>query len=177
MRFAFLPAALLLSCSILGSGFPALAQNRGNNNSQFYDGARRGSQGGNYGGGRYHDHHYDNRDQGGIGPGKGALIGGAAGAVLGAAFGGVQGSLITGAAGAGIGGKEPRRDSSPLSKPWRSFPRKSAAVVLPDKETVGREFGEYIKAQAKLDRDQLLYVIVDRAVRKYGTAPAAGGSK
>ena len=102
MRFAFLPAALLLSCSILGSGFPP-AQNRGNNNSQFYDGARRGSQGGNYGGGRYHDHHYDNRDQGGIGPGKGALIGGAAGAVLGAAFGGgVQGSLITGAAGAGL---------------------------------------------------------------------------
>ncbi len=50
-------------------------------------------------------------------------------------------------------------------------------LVLPDKETVGREFGEYIKAQAKLDRDQLLYVIVDRAVRKYGTAPAAGGSK
>ena len=51
MRFAFLPAAVLLSCSILGSGFPTLAQNRGNNNSHFYDGARRGSQGGNYGGG------------------------------------------------------------------------------------------------------------------------------
>ena len=45
MRFAFLPAALLLSCSILSSGFPTLAQNRGNNNSQFYDGARRGAQG------------------------------------------------------------------------------------------------------------------------------------
>ena len=104
MRFAFLPAALLLSCSILGSGLPTLAQNRGNNNSQFYNGARRGAQGGNYGGGHYHDNHYDNRNQGGIGPGKGALIGGAAGAVLGAAFGGgVKGSLITGAAGAGIG--------------------------------------------------------------------------
>jgi len=104
MRFASLPAAVLLSCSILGSGFPALAQNRGNNNSQFYNGARRGYQGGIYGGGKYHDHHYDNRNQGGIGPGKGALIGGAAGAVLGAAFGGgVKGSLITGAAGAGVG--------------------------------------------------------------------------
>jgi hypothetical protein len=50
-------------------------------------------------------------------------------------------------------------------------------LVLPDSETVGREFGEYIKAQAKTDRDQLLYAIVDRAVRKYGTKPAAGGSK
>ncbi len=50
-------------------------------------------------------------------------------------------------------------------------------LVLPDKETVGREFGEYIKTQAKADHDQLLYSIVDRAVRKYGTKPAAGGSK
>jgi hypothetical protein len=50
-------------------------------------------------------------------------------------------------------------------------------LVLPDKESVGREFGDYIKAQARTDHDQLLYAIVDRAVRKYGTAPAAGGSK
>ncbi len=50
-------------------------------------------------------------------------------------------------------------------------------LVLPDKETVGREFGEYIKAQARADHDQLLYAIVDRAVRKYGTAAPAGGSK
>jgi hypothetical protein len=42
-------------------------------------------------------------------------------------------------------------------------------LVLPDKETVGREFGDYIKTQAKADHDQLLYAIVDRAVRKYGT--------
>ena len=47
-------------------------------------------------------------------------------------------------------------------------------LILPDKETTGREFGEYIKAQARTDRDQLLYEIVDRAVRKYGT-PAASG--
>jgi outer membrane lipoprotein SlyB len=103
MRFARLPAAVLLSCSILSSGFPALGQH--NNDSRFYQGASRGVHGGNYGQGRYHDHNYNNsRNQGGIGPGKGALIGGAAGAVLGAAFGGgVKGSLITGAAGAGIG--------------------------------------------------------------------------
>jgi outer membrane lipoprotein SlyB len=105
MRAAFCPATVLLCCSILGSGIPTLAQNRQYNNSQFYDGASRGVRGGNYGGGHYHDHdRYPNNNQGGIGPGKGALIGGAAGAVLGAAFGGgVKGSLITGAAGAGIG--------------------------------------------------------------------------
>jgi hypothetical protein len=51
------------------------------------------------------------------------------------------------------------------------------ALVLPDNETVGHQFGEYIKTQAKVDHDQLLYAIVDRAVRKYGTKPAAGGSK
>jgi hypothetical protein len=50
-------------------------------------------------------------------------------------------------------------------------------LVLPDNEAVGHQFGEYIKTQAKADHDQLLYSIVDRAVRKYGTRPTAGGSK
>ena len=50
---------------------------------------------------RYHD---DDRHRGGIGPGKGALIGGAAGATLGVIFGGgAKGALIGGAAGAGVG--------------------------------------------------------------------------
>jgi hypothetical protein len=107
MRFTLLPASALLFCSILiSSGVPVLAQDR-RNDSRFYNGAQRGGHGGNYGGGNYHqgnNHYYDNRNQGGIGPGKGALIGGAAGAALGAVFGGgVKGSLITGAAGAGIG--------------------------------------------------------------------------
>jgi Glycine zipper 2TM domain len=104
-RSGFLPVAALLSCSILSSGFSALAQDRHDDNSRFYKGANRGAHGGNYGQGNYHGHDgYNDRNQGGIGPGKGALIGGAAGAVLGAAFGGgVKGSLISGAAGAGIG--------------------------------------------------------------------------
>jgi hypothetical protein len=46
-------------------------------------------------------------------------------------------------------------------------------LTLPDNATVGREFGEYIKTQAKADHDQLLYAIVDRAVRKYGTKAAS----
>ena len=45
-------------------------------------------------------------------------------------------------------------------------------IALPDNATVGREFGEYIKTQARADHDQLLYAIVDRAVRKYGTRTA-----
>jgi hypothetical protein len=50
-------------------------------------------------------------------------------------------------------------------------------LVLPDRETTGREFGDYIKTQARADHDQLLYAIVDRAVRKYGTKPPAEATK
>lgn len=80
---------------------------------RFYNGAYRGGRGGDYDNdrdGRYRDYdrryHGDNGyyHQGGIGPGKGALIGGAGGAALGALFGGgAKGALIGGAAGAGIG--------------------------------------------------------------------------
>jgi hypothetical protein len=85
--------------------------NRGEHR-QFYDGARRGGQGGDYYGNDRRYQEYDRRyhgdggyyHQGGIGPGKGALIGGAGGAVLGALFGGgAKGAIIGGAAGAGIG--------------------------------------------------------------------------
>jgi hypothetical protein len=48
-------------------------------------------------------------------------------------------------------------------------------LTLPDKEAVGRQFGDYIKAQAKTDHDQLLYAIVDRAVRKYGVPAQSNG--
>jgi uncharacterized protein YcfJ len=75
----------------------ALAQRHDN----FYRGAQRNHP--------YNDnydrrHHHDDRNHGGIGPGKGALIGGASGAVLGTIFGGgAKGALIGGAAGAGVG--------------------------------------------------------------------------
>jgi hypothetical protein len=78
------------------------------NNGQYdngrYDNGRYDT--GRYDNGRYDNGQYrnDRRNQGGIGPGKGALIGGAGGAVLGALFGkGVKGAIIGGAAGAGIG--------------------------------------------------------------------------
>lgn len=46
----------------------------------------------------YYGNHYN-----GVGPGTGAVIGGAAGVVLGGLLGGGKGALIGGAAGAGIG--------------------------------------------------------------------------
>jgi hypothetical protein len=96
-RTAVLLTPLLLTTSML----PAQ-----NHNSAYYNGMRQGSHGSNsYYNNHdrpYHDDH--RRDQGGIGPGKGAAIGAAGGAVLGAVFGGgLKGTIIGGAAGAGIG--------------------------------------------------------------------------
>lgn len=82
--------------------------------SDFNKGLRDGGRGGQYYDPRHAHDGYDERyrqnndyyqqRQGGIGPGKGALIGGAGGAVLGAIFGrSLKGSIIGGAAGAGIG--------------------------------------------------------------------------
>ena len=81
--------------------------------SHFNNGLRDGGRGGQYYDPRHEQDGYDERyrqdnsyrqRQGGVGPGKGALIGGAGGAVLGAIFGrGLKGTIIGGAAGAGIG--------------------------------------------------------------------------
>ncbi len=101
IRKAILIAPLLLATSLLPVS--ASAQNYGNRNPNFYNGVRNGGRGGQY---YDNNRHYNDRrrDQGGIGPGKGALIGAGGGAVLGALFGGgLKGTLIGGAAGAGIG--------------------------------------------------------------------------
>jgi hypothetical protein len=88
-----------------GRGNNRNQQHRGNQN--FYSGVREGGRGGQYYDPRHANDGYDeryNQRRGGIGPGKGALIGGAGGAALGAVLGGgLKGSLIGGAAGAGIG--------------------------------------------------------------------------
>lgn len=100
------------------------------NNQRFYQGVRTGGRGGQYSDPRYENRQYNNRynsaynngaysnrynnqqynngyysnQSGGIGPGKGALIGGAGGAALGAIFGrSLKGTIVGGAAGAGIG--------------------------------------------------------------------------
>ena len=90
-----LGAALLAgSCGPL-AGVADAQRGRGN-----FDRGYRGSHG--YDDRR--DRRYEQRHQGGIGPGKGALIGGAGGAVVGALFGGgVKGALIGGGIGAGGG--------------------------------------------------------------------------
>jgi hypothetical protein len=54
-----------------------------------------------------------------------------------------------------------------------AFSAQKRNLVLPASEAAGQQAGQYIKQQAKLDHDQLLYAVVDQAVRKVGTpAPA-----
>jgi hypothetical protein len=103
IRVLILSGAMLFSASYPA---PVVAQQRG-----YYDGLRQGSRGYSdqndrrYADKRHHgDNYYQRPHQGGIGPGKGALIGGAGGAALGALFGGgLKGAIIGGAAGAGVG--------------------------------------------------------------------------
>ncbi len=87
--------------------YPISGHQQDRRNENFYNGVREGGHGGDYYDSRHAHDGYDeryNQDRGGIGPGKGALIGGAGGAVLGALLGGgLKGTLIGGAAGAGIG--------------------------------------------------------------------------
>jgi hypothetical protein len=45
-------------------------------------------------------------------------------------------------------------------------------LTLPDDAAAGRRTGEYIKAQTRTDHGQLLYAIVDAAIRKVGTPQA-----
>jgi hypothetical protein len=50
-------------------------------------------------------------------------------------------------------------------------------LTLPDDAAAGQRTGEYIKAKARTDHGQLLYAIVDAAIRKVGTRPAATNTK
>jgi hypothetical protein len=97
-RTAFLISPLLFATASV----PAISQQHYHNDA-YYNGMRNGSRGGDY----YNNHdrpYHDDHRQGGIGPGKGALIGAAGGAALGAVFGGgLKGTIVGGAAGAGIG--------------------------------------------------------------------------
>lgn len=100
-RYLSLAPALLLCTSL------AVGQR---DHSNFNRGLNQGGHGGQYHHDDYNGYRGGNDDRGyndhrgGIGPGKGALIGGASGAVLGAVLGGgLKGSLIGGGAGAGIG--------------------------------------------------------------------------
>lgn len=50
-----------------------------------------------------------------------------------------------------------------------AFSAEKRGLKLPDDAAAGKRAGEYIKTQAKADHGQLLYAIVDRAVRRVGT--------
>jgi hypothetical protein len=59
-----------------------------------------------------------------------------------------------------------------IVKTMAQFAAQKRAVTLPDSREDGRRMGLYIKQQARLDHQQLLYPIVDKAVRMVGK-PAA----
>ncbi len=42
-------------------------------------------------------------------------------------------------------------------------------LTLPDSEEAGKRFGQLVKDMAKADHDQLLYVVVDKAVQQVAT--------
>lgn len=88
---------------------------RDRNRDNYYRGMHNQVQRGDYGRYAREDEQRHHHDSGGIGPGKGALIGAAGGAVLGAVFGrSLKDTIIGGAAGAGagaIGGAIAQHDS------------------------------------------------------------------
>jgi hypothetical protein len=59
-----------------------------------------------------------------------------------------------------------------IVKTMAQFAAQKRDVTLPDSRESGRRMGQYIKQQARLDHQQLLYPIVDKAVRMVG-APVA----
>jgi hypothetical protein len=51
------------------------------------------------------------------------------------------------------------------------FSAQKRGLTLPDSAAAGRRMGQIIKTRAKADHDQLLYSIVDQAVRTLATKP------
>lgn len=58
-----------------------------------------------------------------------------------------------------------------------AFSAQRRGLVLPESEEAGKKSGEYIKTRAKADRGELLYAIVDHAVRKVGTKAPVTATK
>lgn len=56
-----------------------------------------------------------------------------------------------------------------------SMSAQKRGLQLPETEAAGEKFGELIKQMAKADHDQLLYVVVDKAVQQVATPIKAGG--
>lgn len=63
-----------------------------------------------------------------------------------------------------------------IVKTMAQYAAEKRDVTLPDSREAGRRMGQYIKQQARLDHQQLLYPIVDKAVRMVGKPAAADTS-
>jgi hypothetical protein len=63
-----------------------------------------------------------------------------------------------------------------IVKTMAQFAAQKRDVTLPDSQEAGRRMGQYIKQQARLDHQQLLYPIVDKAVRMVAKSAAADTS-
>jgi hypothetical protein len=63
-----------------------------------------------------------------------------------------------------------------IVKTMAEFAAQKRDVTLPESHEAGRRMGQYIKQQARLDHQQLLYPIVDKAVRMVGKPAAADSS-
>src|SRR3984885_13411179 len=61
-----------------------------------------------------------------------------------------------------------------IVKTMAQFAAQKRDLTLPDSREDGRRMGMYIKQQARLDHQQLLYAIVDKAVRMVGKPAATG---
>lgn len=61
-----------------------------------------------------------------------------------------------------------------IVKTMAQFAAQKRDLTLPDSREDGRRMGLYIKQQARLDHQQLLYAIVDKAVRMVGKPAATG---
>jgi hypothetical protein len=57
------------------------------------------------------------------------------------------------------------------------FSAEKRGLTLPDTAAAGRRMGVMIKTKTQADHDQLLYAIVDQAVRTVGTKPTTTASK
>jgi len=53
---------------------------------------------------------------------------------------------------------------------------RNRGVMLPDTNEAGVKFGDWIKTQSRKDPDQLLYAVVDNAVRYVGKSQTATGT-
>jgi hypothetical protein len=53
---------------------------------------------------------------------------------------------------------------------------KNRDITLPDTAEAGEKFGDWIKKEARKDSDQLLYAVVDRAVRHVGKTHTAAAA-